>query len=348
MVIALPMRFWVGMIAKFVICWFQARGNLALENLALRQQLAVLNRNAKRPQFRDSDRLFWVLFSRITDGWRKVLVIAQPRTIIDWQKRRFRQFWTRKRHSNRPGRARIDPEIRKLIRDMSCANPTWGTPRIIGELAKLGITVCKATVDRYRMRKKGPPSPSWKTFLSNEAKGIACIDFFTIPTANFRVLYVFIVMMHERRRVVHFNVTENPTASWTAQQIVEAFPWNTTPKYLLRDNDCIYSCQFSARVQAMNIKEVKTAYRSPWQNPYCERLIGSIRRDCLDHVITINERHLRTMLKSYLDYYHRCRTHLSLDKDCPEPRTTDPPENGDVVAFRKVGGLHHFYARKAA
>jgi hypothetical protein len=147
---------------------------------------------------------------------------------------------------------------------------------------------------------------------------------------------------------VHFNVTENPTASWTAQQIVEAFPWNTTPKYLLRDNDCIYSCQFSARVQAMNIKEVKTAYRSPWQNPYCERLIGSIRRDRLDHVITINERHLRTMLKSYLDYYHRCRTHLSLDKDCPEPRTTDPPENGDVVAFRKVGGLHHFYARKAA
>ena len=162
MVIALPMRFWVGMIAKFVICWFQARGNLALENLALRQQLAVLNRNAKRPQFRDSDRLFWVLFSRITDGWRKILVIAQPRTIIDWQKRRFRQFWTRQCHRNRPGRPRIDPEIQKLIRNMSCANPTWGTPRIIGELAKLGITVCKATVDRYRMRRRGPPSPSWR------------------------------------------------------------------------------------------------------------------------------------------------------------------------------------------
>jgi len=175
---------------------------------------------------------------------------------------------------------------------MSCANPTWGTPRIIGELAKLGITVCKATVDRYHIRRRGPPSPTWRTFLSNEAKGIAGIDFFTVPTANFRVLYVFIVLMHERRRVVHFNVTENPTASWTAQQIVEAFPWDTAPKYLLRDNDCIYSCQFPAQVQAMNMKEVKTAYRSPWQNPYCERLIGSVRRDCLDHVIIINERHL--------------------------------------------------------
>ena len=175
---------------------------------------------------------------------------------------------------------------------MSCADPTWGTPRIIRELAKLGITVCKATVDRYRLRKKSPPSPSWKTFLSNEAKGIASIDFSTVATANFRVLYLFIVLMYERRRVVHFNVTDNPTVSWSAQQIVEAFPWDTTPKYLLRDNDCIYSCEFSAQVLVMNIKEVKTAYRSPWQNPYSERLIGSIRRDYLDHVIIINERHL--------------------------------------------------------
>lgn len=254
----------------------------------------------------------------------------------------------RKWRKKGPGRPRIDPEIRELIRTMSRGNPTWGTPRIIGELAKLGITVCKASVDQYRMRRKGPPSPTWRSFLYNEAKGMAGIDFFTVPTATFRVLYVFIVLMHERRRVVHFNVTENPTANWAAQQIVEAFPWDTAPKHLLRDNDCIFSEHFTARVAGMNVKETKTAYRSPWQNPYCERMIGSIRRDCLDHVIILNESHLRTILKSYLNYYHPCRTHLSLAKDCPEPRATDPPENGTIVAFPKVGGLHHFYTRQAA
>ena len=231
---------------------------------------------------------------------------------------------------------------------MSQANPTWGTPRIIGELAKLGITVCKTTVDKYRVRRKGTPSPSWKTFLSNEVKAIAGIDFFTVPTATFRVLYVFVVLMHERRQVVHFNVTEHPTARWTAQQIVEAFPWDSAPRHLIRDNDAIYGGEFCTRLEGMGITETRTAYRSPWQNPYCERIIGSIRRDCLDHVIIFNEAHLRRILESYFDYYHRCRTHLSLDKDCPEPRATDQPENGKVVAFPQVGGLHNLYARKAA
>ena len=154
--------------------------------------------------------------------------------------------------------------------------------------------------------------------------------------------------MHDRRQIVHFNVTEHPTASWTAQQIVEAFPWDTAPRYLLRDNDCIFSEQFSSRMAAMEIKERETAYRSPWQNPYCERIIGSIRRDCLNHVIIFNEAHLHRILESYFDYYHRCHTHLSLDKDCSVPRATDPPENGKVVAFPQVGGLHNLYARKAA
>ena len=231
---------------------------------------------------------------------------------------------------------------------MSHANPTWGAPRIIGESAKLGITVCKTTVDKYRVRKKGTPSPSWKTFLSNEVKAIAGIDFFTVPTATFRVLYVFVVLMHGRRRVVHFNVTEHPTARWTAQQIVEAFPWDSAPRHLIRDNDGIYGAEFCARLERMDITETRTAYRSPWQNPYCERIIGSIRRDCLDHMIIFNEAHLRRILESYFDYYHRCRTHLSLHKDCPKPRATDPPENGNVVAFPQVGGLHNLYARKAA
>ncbi len=211
-----------------------------------------------------------------------------------------------------------------------------------------GNRVCKTTVEKYRVRKKGTPSPSWKTFLSNEAKAIAGIDFFTVPTARFRVFSVFIVLMHERRRLVHFNVTEHPTARWTAQQIVEAFPWDSAPRHLIRDNDGIYGAEFCARLEGMNIKDTRTAYRSPWQNPYCERIIGSIRRDCLDHVIIFDEAHLRRILESYLDYYHRCRTHLSLDKDCPDPRSTDPPENGNVVAIPQVGGLHNLYARKAA
>jgi hypothetical protein len=316
--------------------------------MALRQQLAVLQRTTKRPRFTDGDRLFWVLYSKVADGWQKVLLIARPRTILDWQKNRFKKSWARKCRRKGPGRPRIDREVQELIRTMSQANPIWGTPRIIGELAKLGITVCKTTVDKYRVRRKGTPSPSWKTFLSNEAEAIAGIDFFTVPTATFRVFYVFIVLMHERRRVVHFNVTEHPTARWTAQQIVEAFPWDSAPRHLIRDNDGIYGAEFCARLEGMDIKETRTAYRSPWQNPYCERIIGSIRRDCLDHVIIFNEAHLRRILESYFDYYHRCRTHLSLDKDCPEPRATDPPENGNVVAFPQVGGLHNLYARKAA
>ena len=308
----------------------------------------VLQRNSKRPQFKDTDRLFWVLYSRAADRWQKVLLIARPRTILDWHKNRFKKYWARKSRRKRPGRPRIDREVRELIRTMSRANPTWGTPRIIGELAKLGISVCKSTVDQYRTRRSGTPSPTWKSFLANEASAIASIDFITVPTATFRVLYVFVVLIHERRRVVHFNVTENPTARWTAQQIVETFPWDSAPKHLIRDNDTIFGSEFSERVKGMNIKECKTAYRSPWQNPYCERVIGSIRRDCLDHVIIFNEAHLRRILESYFEHYHRCRTHLALAKDCPEPRAIVPPEQGRVVAFSKVGGLHHFCTREAA
>jgi len=342
------MGFWVKLMLNFGHSWFRGRRDLVLENLALRQQVAVLHRNQKRPRFTDADRIFWVLYSTVADGWKKALLIARPRTVIDWKMRRFRRFWARISRRRRPGRPPTDPAVQKLIRTMSQANPTWGTPRIIGELAKLGITVSKTTVDKYRTRPRGKPSPSWRTFLENQAKGIAGIDFFTVPTARFRVLYVFIVVMHDRRRVVHYNVTENPTARWTAQQIVEAFPWESAPKYLIRDNDSIYGLEFSGRVEGMGIKETKTAYRSPWQNPICERMIGSIRRDCLDHVIIFNEAHLRRILDSYFAYYHRCRTHLGLDNDCPEPRATDPPEKRTVVAFPKVGGLHNLYLRKAA
>jgi transposase InsO family protein len=232
---------------------------------------------------------------------------------------------------------------------MADANLLWGAPRIHGELLKLGIDISQAAVARYIPRRRKPPSPTWRAFLENHASQIAAVDFFTVPTATFRILFIFVVLAHDRRRVLHFNVTEHPTAAWTGQQIREAFPWDcTAPRFLLRDRDCIYGQEFVRVVDAMGIEQVRIAARSPWQNPYAERLIGSIRRECLDHVIVISEDHLRWLLRSYLAYYHGSRTHLSLAKDAPEPREIEPPESGEIVEFPVVGGLHHRYARRAA
>jgi putative transposase len=228
------------------------------------------------------------------------------------------------------------------------SNPTWGSPRIIGELRKLGIHVAKSTVEKYRPRPSKPPSPTWKAFLNNHIEDIVTCDFFTVPTVTFRVLFVFIILAHELRRIMYFNITEHPSAQWTAQQIVEAFPWDTAPQYLLRDRDSIYGEVFQDRVGHMGIEEVKIAPRSPWQNPYCERVIGSIRRDALDYVIVLNECHLRHVLQSYIDYYHHWRTHRSLDMDAPEPRPVHPPELRAVKKLPEVGGLHHHYERQAA
>ena len=270
---------WMEIISKWLLGILQQRSSLALENLALRHQLMVLKRNRPKPRFTEPDRLFWLAYSKWDKGWQAFLEIASPRTVVDWQKRRFKRYWANKSNNRGPGRPCVSQEIQDLIRTMSEANPTWGTPRIIGELKKIGISVSKSTVDRYRMKKKRSPSPTWKAFLTNETKTMASIDFFTVPTATFRVLYVFVILLHERRRVVHFNVTENPSGAWTTQQIVEAFPWDNAPKYLIRDNDRIYSKMFTNRINGMGIKEVKTAFQSPWQNPFCERLIGSIRRN---------------------------------------------------------------------
>jgi transposase InsO family protein len=224
----------------------------------------------------------------------------------------------------------------------------WGAPRIHGELLKLGIDVSQATVTRYMVRHPKPPSQTWRTFLDNHVGGLVSIDFFVVPTATFAVLFVIIVLRHERRRIEHFGVTAHPTADWVAQQIREAFPWNTAPRYLIRDRDGAYGQSFRSTVMAVGVEEVVTAPRSPWQNPYVERLIGSVRRECLNHVIVLNERHLRRILVSYLDYYHRSRTHLSLGKDTPEGRSVQSSGTGKVVAFPQVGGLHHRYERLAA
>jgi len=227
-------------------------------------------------------------------------------------------------------------------------NPGWGAPRIHGELLKLGIDVGESSVSKYMVRSRRPPSQTWRTFLENHGKQLVSIDFFTVPTIRFQVLYVFLVLAHDRRRIVHFNVTAHPTAQWTGQQLREAFPFDQLPRYLLRDRDAIFGNEFRAQVQAMDIHEVLSAPRSPWQRAYVERVIGSIRRECLDHVIVLHETSLRRILGSYVDYYHRSRTHLSLRKDSPEPRSIQPPDMGSVVAVSQVGGLHHRYERRAA
>jgi len=237
--------------------------------------------------------------------------------------------------------------VRELIRTMSRNNIGWGAPRIHGELQMLGIRVSESTVAKYMIRHRKPPSQTWKTFLTNYPADLVSVDFFTVPTATFRIMYVFVILHHERREIVHFNVTYHPTVEWTAQQIVEAFPFDTAPRYLLRDRDCIYGAQSQTRVKSLGIEEVLTASRSPWQSPYVERLIGSIRRECLNHIIIFNERHLRRQLKSYVTYYHEARTHLSLDKQSPVPRLIQDPGQGNIVAIPHVGGLHHEYRRAA-
>jgi transposase InsO family protein len=231
---------------------------------------------------------------------------------------------------------------------MALENPLWGAPRIHGEMLKLGLDVAQATVSRYMPCARRPPSQTWRTFLRNHATAIASIDFFTVPTATFRVLYVFLILSHERRLVVHFNVTNSPTAQWTGRQLVQAFPWDTAPRFLLRDRDAIYGPEFLRSVEGLQIEDVRTSPRSPWQNPYVERLIGSIRRERLDHVVILNEKHLQRVLREYLSYYSDARTHLGLGKDCPEARAVEPSEAGRVVALPRVGGLHHRYTRRAA
>jgi putative transposase len=321
---------------------------LALENLALRQQLAVYKRLAPRPNLRPADRLFWVGLARVWTGWRRALVIVSPNTVLRWQRRRFREYWTHPSNRSRGGRPRVDAEIAALVRKMAAANPLWGAPRIHGELLKLGIQVAERTVSRLMPTRPPEPSQTWRAFLANHVRDLVSIDFLTVPTARLRVLFVLVVLAHHRRRAVHFNVTEHPTAQWTAQQIVDAFPDDSAPGYLLRDRDRVYGQQFRHRVKGMGIEEVLTAPHSPWQNPFAERLIGSIRRECLNHVLILGEGHLRRILTRYIAYYHQARTHLALDKDAPDLRPIAFPAAGKIVQLPEVGGLHHRYIREAA
>jgi putative transposase len=321
---------------------------VALENLALRQQLAALTRTVKRSQLRARDRLFWILLAKVWQEWRTAVIFVQPDTVVRWHRQWLRRRWTWRSRRTRPGRPPTTATIRTLVGKMAAANPLWGAPRIHGELCKLGIAVSERTVSRLLRRPRRPPSQTWRTFLTNHVAVLVSMDFFTVPTLTGRVLFVLVLLTHQRRRIIHINVTEHPTAAWTAQQVIDAFPDDTAPRWLVRDRDAIYGDVFRRRVAGMGIGEVISSPSSPWQNPYAERLIGSIRRECLDHVIVLGERHLRRILTCYASYYHGARTHLSLEKDAPTPRRVQAPTEGRVVAFAEVGGLHHRYERRAA
>jgi len=333
---------------RFVMLVLGGHRYVALENAALRQQLAVFKRDIKRPKLHRRDRLFWIGLRTIWKNWKSALVIVRPETVISWQRKRFKRYWWRLSQAKGPGRPPMSSEIRKLVRIMAAANPFWGAPRIHGELLKLGFEISERTIFRLMPKPRKGPSQTWKTFLSNHIGQLVSIDFFTVPTLQLRLLFVFVVLAHQRRRVLHFNVTEHPTAEWTAQQIIEAFPEDIAPRYLIRDRDGVYGSQFRNRIQGMGIQEVLTAARSPWQNPFAERLIGSIRRECLNHVVVINATHLRRILKGYFRYYHEVRTHLALDKDTPVSRPIQPNGRERIVAIPQVGGLHHRYERRVA
>jgi transposase InsO family protein len=328
---------------SLLIGLFRSRASLEAENLVLRQQIIVLRRAAtKRLCFNNFDRLIFVGLYRLFPDVRDSLKVIRPETVIRWHRAGFRAYW-RWRSRPRWGRPTVPLEIRQLIREMSLANPLWGAPRIHGELLKLGIAIGQTSVAKYMARRRRPPSQGWKTFLRNHADGIAAMDLFVVPTASFSLLYGLLIVRHDRRRLLWLGATTHPNAEWIAQQFTKAFGWEEAPRYLVRDRDRSYGEVFVRRVRAMGIRDRPISPRSPWQNGYAERLIGSIRRESIDHVIVLGERHLRHLLQSYLDYYNDTRTHLSLNKDTPISRATEAV--GRVVGRPVLGGLHHRYER---
>jgi transposase InsO family protein len=305
--------------------------------------LNVLRRGApKRPALKAFDRVIFVLLYRLAPTVLDAVTIVRPETIVRWHRTGFRSFW-RWKSRRRPGRPKVALDVRQLIREMSLANPFWGAPRIHGELLKLGIDVGQTSVAKYMARHRRPPSQGWRTFLLNHADGIASIDLFVVPTISFRLLYGLLVLRHDRRRILWLAVTAHPTVEWIAQQVTEACGWESAPQYLVRDRDRVYGKAFTRRIRAMGIRDRPTAPQSPWQNGHAERLIGSIRRECIDHVIVFGEQHLRSLLLSYQQYYNATRTHLSLGKDSPVPRSVHAA--GSIVPLPILGGLHHHYVR---
>ena len=334
-----------------VTVFFRSRSDTALEVLALRQQVAVLKRKRPRPVLNSLDRLFWTALRHFWSRWADVLVIVKPETVFGWHRAGFRLYW-RWRSRPRGGRPKITEEIRVLIRRLAQENPDWGAPRIHGELQKLGFVVSERSVARYlrRVRRRGDPGKRWLTFLQNHREVIAAFDFFTVPTVTFQLLYCFFVIEHGRRRILHFNVTRYPTAEWVVQQLREAFPEAGPYRYAVFDRDATFQEAVITFLKATGLKPKRTSLQAPWQNGIAERWVGSCRREILDHVIALNEQHLRRLISDYVNYHHEDRIHDSLEKDTPNRRTVEPKAaaKATVISMPRLGGLHHRYAWREA
>jgi len=331
------------LLLAFLASPFKSKSRLEAENVALRHQLIVLRRKVRgRVRLTNNDRWFLIQLYRWFPSILQVLTIIRPETLVRWHRAGFRCYW---RWKSRPqaGRPRIETDLRALIRQMSMENPLWGAPRIHGELLKLGFEVAQSSVARYMVRRRGPPSQGWRTFLRNHAPDIAAMDLFVVPTIGFELLYGFVIVRLGRRDMVWINVTTNPTAEWIARQLTEAFPWDDAPRYLIRDRDRIFGTIVTRRLSAMGIRDKPTAPHSPWQNGFAERLIGSIRRECVDHFVVLGEAHLRRILRAYARYYNDIRMHRSLDKDAPVSRRVQ--RTGSIKSHPILGGLHHHYVR---
>jgi transposase InsO family protein len=324
----------------------RSRSDLLAENILLRQQLAVLARpTRKRPRLRASDKVFWLLARFVRGDWRRHLVIVRPETVVRWHRRGWRLFW-RWRSRGRPGRPRLSAEVRELIARMARDNPAWGAERIRGELLKLGIAVSRGSVQRYRGRGPArPPSQSWRTFLENHRPSIWAVDLLTVQTLTFKTLYVLVFVSHARRELVHLNVTASPTAAWVWHQLIAATPWGRTPRYLLRDRDAVYGRDFVPRARRLGIETLLTPVRAPRANAVAERLVGTLRRECLDHLIIVSEAHLRAVLSEFACYYNRDRPHRSLHLETPQPLPR--ARAGPIRVHAVLGGLHHTYERVA-
>jgi len=338
-------RLCLGLMAR---C-FRSRRKLLLENLALRQQLAVLKRRQARPTLLPFDKLFWMLACRFWSEWKKSLLVVTPETVVPWHRAGFRLYWSWiSKARKRVGRKKLSTDVRELIFRMVAENPTWGAPRIHGELLLLGVDVSERTISRWMKRAPRDPQPAqrWRAFLANHREGIAAMDFFTVPTITFGVLYCFFVISHDRRCILHFSFTKHPTSAWIIQQLRKAFPFGAAPRFLIHDRDAKYRTEVPAAIRSLKINAVRTSFESPWQNGVAERWVGSCRRELLDHVIALNERHLKRLLAEYVAYHHEDRMHPGLGKGTPGCRTRCVT-SGRVLSYDRLGGLHHRYDRAA-
>src|SRR6476661_5716165 len=320
--------------------FFRSRVDTSLEVLALRQQVAVLKRKRPRPSLNRLDRFFWTTLRYIWPRWSDVLVIVKPETVVGWHRAGFRLYW-RWRSRPRGGRPKVSEEIRTLIRRMAAENADWGAPKIHGELLKLGVEISERTVARYlqRLRRRGDPAKRWLAFLANHREVIVAFDFFTVPTLTFQLLYCFFVIEHGRRRVLHFNITRQPTAEWVVQQLREAFPEAGPYRYVVLDHDSKFNGDVIAFLKATGLEPKRTSVQAPWQNGIAERWVGSCRREMLDHIIALDERHLRRLIRDYVNYHHDDRIRDSLQKDTPNQRAVEskPPFNATVNSGARLG-----------